>query len=237
MKEDIAIEALREVKEVFDKHGIEFWLDCGTLLGAVRDEKFISWDGDIDLGIWNIQINKLYAASQELRDRRFKVSVRDWEGRTFILTENCGIDVYLYRLIDNVATMKWLINKKMIAGQILDYLHRVTSEQRRVVVGSNMPVSVTKILYKIVNALSPHLRRRLADVIWLLYEKTGCVIHLSIPDRYFNKLSKIQFYGMEFKVPAETEEYLVYRYGENWKIPNRDYVHYKDDGAIVKESL
>lgn len=42
---------------------------------------------------------------------------------------------------------------------------------------------------------------------------------------------------MEFKVPAETEEYLVYRYGKNWKIPNRDYVHYKDDGAIVKRSL
>lgn len=42
---------------------------------------------------------------------------------------------------------------------------------------------------------------------------------------------------MGIKVPAETEEYLVYRYGKNWKIPNRDYVHYKDDWAIVKGSL
>lgn len=115
----------------------------------------------------------------------------------------------MYRLIDNAATKKGLINEKMRVGQILDCLHRVTSEQRRVVAGSNMPVSVTTILYKIVNALSPHLRRRLADVVWLLYEKTGCVIHLSIPDHYFNKLSKIEFYGMKFKVPAETEEYLV----------------------------
>lgn len=43
------------------------------------------------------------------------------------------------------------------------------------------------------------------------------------------------FYGMEFKVPAETEEYLAYRYGKNWRTPKRDYVYYKDDGAITNE--
>ena len=39
---------------------------------------------------------------------------------------------------------------------------------------------------------------------------------------------------MEFKVPANAEEYLTYRYGKDWRIPNKDYVYYRDDGAIVK---
>ena len=40
MNEDVAIDALRQVKEVFDEYGIEYWLDYGTLLGAIRDGKF-----------------------------------------------------------------------------------------------------------------------------------------------------------------------------------------------------
>jgi len=35
----------------------------------------------------------------------------------------------------------------------------------------------------------------------------------------FTNLSVIKFYGMEFKVPAKTEEYLSYRYGKDWRIP------------------
>ena len=35
-----------------------------------------------------------------------------------------------------------------------------------------------------------------------------------IPSRYFTTLSKIKFYGIEFRVPSNTEEYLTYRYGK-----------------------
>ena len=54
-----AKECLLKVKDIFDKHGITFWLVGGTLLGAVRDGGFIPWDKDIDLAIYADDAPKL----------------------------------------------------------------------------------------------------------------------------------------------------------------------------------
>ena len=51
-KEEILVKMLKDAKKVFQNNGLEFWLDCGTLLGAIRDNGFIPWENDIDLGCW-----------------------------------------------------------------------------------------------------------------------------------------------------------------------------------------
>jgi len=40
---------LSQVVKILDEAGIEFWLDCGTLLGVIRGDDFIEWDHDIDI--------------------------------------------------------------------------------------------------------------------------------------------------------------------------------------------
>lgn len=44
-------EVLNFVANVCDKYNIEYWIDWGTLLGAVRHDGFLPWDDDIDLGM------------------------------------------------------------------------------------------------------------------------------------------------------------------------------------------
>ncbi|WP_172663967.1 hypothetical protein [Campylobacter ornithocola] len=52
VKQD-AINALRDIKIIFDNANIDFFLVSGTFLGCIREGDFIGHDYDIDIGIWS----------------------------------------------------------------------------------------------------------------------------------------------------------------------------------------
>ena len=45
------ISILEEIKRICAKYNIKYFAICGTLIGAVRENGFIPWDDDIDLGM------------------------------------------------------------------------------------------------------------------------------------------------------------------------------------------
>lgn len=52
-KPELFAAALPAMKKLLDGAGIEFFLGDGTALGCVRDGDFISFDKDIDIGVWD----------------------------------------------------------------------------------------------------------------------------------------------------------------------------------------
>ena len=48
---------LENMKKILDDENQEFFLVCGTLLGCVRNNKFIPHDSDIDIGIFYQNFN------------------------------------------------------------------------------------------------------------------------------------------------------------------------------------
>ena len=61
---------LTAIVNAFDKYGVIYWLDYGTLLGAVRYKSIVPWDHDGDISVLLTQEGgNMQAALQEIRDK------------------------------------------------------------------------------------------------------------------------------------------------------------------------
>jgi len=75
----IMLDMLIEFDAICKKHQLRYWLDSGTLLGAVRHAGFIPWDDDIDLSmpVEDYNIFMEIAASELSSDIFFQTSKTD----------------------------------------------------------------------------------------------------------------------------------------------------------------
>ena len=55
---ELQLSILDSVDRFCRENGIHYWLDCGTLLGAIRHNGYIPWDDDIDIGMLRPDFNR-----------------------------------------------------------------------------------------------------------------------------------------------------------------------------------
>ena len=66
---NIQINILNVVDDFCKKNDIKYWIDCGTLLGAVRHKGYIPWDDDIDIGMLRDDYEKFMKLFNQQNDR------------------------------------------------------------------------------------------------------------------------------------------------------------------------
>ena len=63
-----------DVVRILDKHNIPYFIDGGTLLGAIRHKNLIPWDDDIDLGMFHKDFyRKLPKLRKEFEDLGYQI--------------------------------------------------------------------------------------------------------------------------------------------------------------------
>ncbi len=97
-------EALEEICEIFKENQILYWIDCGTLLGALRYGGVIPWDQDVDLAILENDHDNVLRALNLLDQTKY--AVQDWSGRAipktyirvYVKEHQKHIDIYHFRI-------------------------------------------------------------------------------------------------------------------------------------------
>lgn len=94
---------LHDLKEICKRNNIRFYLDSGTLLGAIRHQGFIPWDNDIDI-----------AMPYEDYERFINLPAEEFGERYFIQNHKSEADYYraYTRMRLNHSTMVYPWEKK-----------------------------------------------------------------------------------------------------------------------------
>jgi lipopolysaccharide cholinephosphotransferase len=232
----IMLEMLVEFDAICQKHHLQYWLDSGTLLGAVRHQGFIPWDDDIDLSMPLEDYNKFQEiAPNELSENIFFQTTQT----------DAPFKADYMKLRSNKATIVEFHEKnREIAyhqGVFVDIFPMLTLPS------SDFHQEFYADTFKLIRAISPvtlhtphgndhpHARKKMVDALDTLHEgwekENLKVIYSGVmPDvsAWFDMdevfpLQQIEFEGLKFYAPRNVQHYLENIYTFNFmELPSKD---------------
>lgn len=223
-------ENLKVVSDILDSCGVVFWLEAGSALAAYRDGNIFPWEHDVDLATWYDDLDKVMNAVKKFIKKGYKVRIQ----KGFPYIDNIiqiyapdfpdgekpfpdQFDIYIYRKRDDYALMRWIHSPTGLFAKL----------QKRIIFASNAltyrKYDNKKAYYRVLSLIPFGIRKLLFRIFLGIYIKQGkCIYHIH-PVKYFQELKTIDFYGVPFKIPGDTEGFLAHRYGPNWRNPDKSF--------------
>lgn len=223
------LEILIIVSSICDKHGIPYWLEGGTLLGAVRHGGFIPWDDDLDICVLRKDMKKLrkYLKDElpsgyvymdrftEWKYRQLYAKVYDKKSKVHEEDSN-GLEYGIFIDIFPVERVFCLKTKKVI-----DFIYRNPIKGLRGFYGKSFLLKAICGICYIPAALLVCLTRLIVLILRPNYYALpyGKPAYNTIPSKSIFPLKKMEFEKHEFSVPNDADNYLTRLFGDYMKIP------------------
>jgi lipopolysaccharide cholinephosphotransferase len=229
---------LQEIDRICKRHHIEYWIDGGTLLGAVRHGGFIPWDDDIDIAMRLEDQRRFEAiAPSELPDWLFLqnqrtdpgikepiTKIRDLtslyieQGDSFQANYVKGIFIDIFPFVDypdiSRAWIKRLTKGISKSHSILLHAHYYSLRTFAEFFYFGAKYVVCSAIWRVVSALGKP--GRCSDVPRL--NGRG----ISFDKRAVWPLGTVTFEGHEFPAPGNPDSYLRDLYGDYMTLPSED---------------
>ncbi len=221
--QQIMLDILIEVDRICVKNHIEYWLDSGTLLGAVRHKGFIPWDDDLDIAMRIEDYDKFCTiAKQELKaglflqnlntDSSFPydfVKIRSdmgmivekhEENKQIDYNQGIFIDVFPVISVKSGIIHKYMYKINFLLIKLFSYKY----------------LNLLKISrYFVLMSYKLHIgwKNKNAKVI---YGGNVPFIPFHVAIKSIFPLKKVFFENREFPIPCNTHDYLLSLYGDDY---------------------
>lgn len=235
------------------QHKIAYWLDSGALLGAVRESGDISWDSDIDLGVWNDAVPQIMALANTFAAQGIKCSPRSYRGHVY------GFTIKLPKIKTIHIHVYFRHGDQSVSPQMMCLYHPASPEAEAPFARHKWTwylmyrIRASGLSYKLGPRPVRFIRRHLIRRSWhylmairnrLPREKWQRVYPFSamfaigtwaVPSRFFDEITTMRIGGVKLNLPADHDGYLTARYG-NWRVAQQDWCYWTDDGCITPKT-
>lgn len=227
------LEILVETDRVCRECGIQYWIDSGTLLGAVRHGGFIPWDDDLDICIRKKDYRRFcHCMRDSLRKPYRLLDIDSEKGYNHRWPRIVNENIRVTRAMPDGSEREenlWLDAFLMCNGhpsyvkRIDQFYGRCFRRRFGIIDDGWLNRAIGTVLYPVAS-LTVAVSRVYGRIFYsdtYVHDFASGFYSMRKLDNIF-PLSTITFEGREFMAPADPDAYLKMIYGDYMKIPPQD---------------